>query len=897
MSPIPIDKINIIKKQVTIDMAFKHFDSGIEFKDKEEQNVSCPFHDDNNPSCSVNTRNNLFHCKSCGKKGDVISFVEDMNNEGTARAIEYLWDGLVPDYLKSEAVTNSALLTATPTIISKTETPTPVPKAEQEILNDRGKHVFRQQSQNNPVFLALLRAYSPVFEGNKDRINQFLIGYDPTSCKLSIPYLHKGNIVRIKLVDKRLTTDKRFCVLTYPTKSHAEYESFKSAPEKTLYNQDVLYNNENTDILLCEGEKDVITATVNGFNAVSGYGGVSHWDASWNELFTGKNVYIVFDNDSAGKDNAIKVACQLFNYKSTLNVKIIPLSDTCIEKGEDLTDYFCKYQKKSSDLNALISNASWHGHLGDEINRARTDKKTVLSSGETKEVPIPSFEKKQNISKAILNCFLGRGHLYSPGIVNYYFDGGASRLIPFNKDDGHFKNLLKQFNLNPTESEYRYVEENLITYQGKKSEIHRFSYYDQDKNTVYISASDNELFKITTDGVVKCNNGTDSILFLPNNHLQSFNFTDKELEKTDLDLLINCIIDCNFSNDGGLDRQQLQITLLSWMMSLFFESIMPHKPILMFYGDKGSGKSTGQKKIGMFLFGETFDVIPMNMKDFNTIISNNALVAFDNVDSTHKGLNDNLAICATGQKIKMRQLYTTNNMVEFSPKCFIAINARTPKFRRDDVSERLIIIALNKIENNKKSQGDIKRLLSDNNDQLLSTLLLLIQRILIYLESNDAKRIKKDTAFRLSDFANFMLKIAHPILSIDPSNTDSTKNQDRIRLILKSISKQQKTFSTEGHVLKLILDEWITETGFNGRECGRSGVPFKSTELVKEFRRISKLRGEECKFNAYNNPVSLGKELTNIKGNLEIYYEVESIRKNTGTYWTFTKKPEQLEGI
>ena len=35
----------------------------------------CPFHDDKNPSMSVNQQKKVFKCFSCGTAGDVVSFV------------------------------------------------------------------------------------------------------------------------------------------------------------------------------------------------------------------------------------------------------------------------------------------------------------------------------------------------------------------------------------------------------------------------------------------------------------------------------------------------------------------------------------------------------------------------------------------------------------------------------------------------------------------------------------------------------------------------------------------------------------------------------------------------------------------------------------------------------
>ena len=36
--------------------------------------VRCPFHNDRNPSCSVNRTKGVFNCKGCGVKGDVFDY-------------------------------------------------------------------------------------------------------------------------------------------------------------------------------------------------------------------------------------------------------------------------------------------------------------------------------------------------------------------------------------------------------------------------------------------------------------------------------------------------------------------------------------------------------------------------------------------------------------------------------------------------------------------------------------------------------------------------------------------------------------------------------------------------------------------------------------------------------
>jgi len=70
----------------------------------------------------------------------------------------------------------------------------------------------------------------------------------------------------------------------------------------------------------------------------------------------------------------------------------------------------------------------------------------------------------------------------------------------------------------------------------------------------------------------------------------------------------------------------------------------------------------------------------------------------DNVDSYCRWIEDRLATVATGQTIRLRKLYTTNEMLSFPTRCAIALTARTPRFRRDDVVERLQILRVTRLD-------------------------------------------------------------------------------------------------------------------------------------------------------------------------------------------------------
>jgi DNA primase len=52
----------------------------------------CPFHDEKSPSFHVTPARGFFHCFGCGEGGDVIAFVQKINNVSFSEAVEYLAD-------------------------------------------------------------------------------------------------------------------------------------------------------------------------------------------------------------------------------------------------------------------------------------------------------------------------------------------------------------------------------------------------------------------------------------------------------------------------------------------------------------------------------------------------------------------------------------------------------------------------------------------------------------------------------------------------------------------------------------------------------------------------------------------------------------------------------------
>lgn len=112
------------------------------------------------------------------------------------------------------------------------------------------------------------------------------------------------------------------------------------------YNADALIGEDTA--VICEGEIDTLTMLQMDFPAV-GVPGVHTFKEEWLEIFDEiKRVYIIFDQDPAGKSGAEKVAGKIGPRSRVVELP---------KKGIDVNDYYVKYGKLREDFDYLFSKA------------------------------------------------------------------------------------------------------------------------------------------------------------------------------------------------------------------------------------------------------------------------------------------------------------------------------------------------------------------------------------------------------------------------------------------------------------------------------------------------------------------------------------------------------------
>ncbi|MCQ2739272.1 MAG: hypothetical protein MJ237_03480 [bacterium] len=491
---------------------------------------------------------------------------------------------------------------------------------------------------------------------------------------------------------------------------------------------------------------------------------------------------------------------------------------------------------------------------------------------------------KEKVAELIKSIIDESGKMFRSNCKFYLFLKDEKQLIALTEDSREFKNLLTKWGINASETLFKYVKEELYVHCAEHAtdvNIHKFAYFNSENYALYIYNASNSILKVTENSVTTIENGDEGVLFEELNDYTPFKLVDFDKGKNYLSeyLIKNLNLE---SDEYNIDVFKL---VEIWFYSLFFESIMPTKPIFVLIGEKGSGKTSFLRRSGQILMGEKFNVtsITSDYKNLITLITNNYFVVIDNLDSPTTQINDTLARISTGQVIKIRDYYTTNQQVDFEAKCFVALTSRKPHFTRDDVSDRLICVFLKRFESF-ESENKLKANTSKKRDEIMSYIISQVQIIISNLKKNKGKIFK--TSFRMADFAEFAFKMA-----------SSEKEIKQLEDMFSSLSRQQKDFAIRDDIVYIILKEIVGEKW-------NQGTKFSTTSLLEKFRNKAEELGLERIFNSlYINPKSLTSHLMNIKDNIsnEIIIDRQKAHGNAYVYSFYlvdeTKPISQAQAI
>lgn len=286
-----------------------------------ENSLLCWCHEDKSNSCSLNTINGLWTCHATGTNGNLIrawSLIKKVSTGEAAASVAKLGIDVSE---KSEA--------------PKEEKP-PIPASIKDIYLQALNH-----DEKAKRFALKQLGWNP------ETLKEFEIGIHEKTNRYTIPiYDEAGEIRNFRMYHAESGGVNKMI-------SYGEgYGTARLFPIKNL---------DARTLLLCEGEKDCIRLTqeLNSYGpsewkAITGTGGASSWRSEWDVLFKGKDVYIIYDRDPAGEDNAQKIAGRLATVAREVKVVTLDISEP---PGADITNYFQDSGKGWDDLRRLIDDA------------------------------------------------------------------------------------------------------------------------------------------------------------------------------------------------------------------------------------------------------------------------------------------------------------------------------------------------------------------------------------------------------------------------------------------------------------------------------------------------------------------------------------------------------------
>jgi hypothetical protein len=513
----------------------------------------------------------------------------------------------------------------------------------------------------------------------------------------------------------------------------------------------------------------------------------------------------------------------------------------------------------------------------------------------------PGAEKVRKINAHIVDDLfngespLGQGFKNPSRKARYFFDRGGKLLLDIEGDD--FRCFISnRFGL--LEKHLKEVSHAMnahIWQNGREIEPRRFSHYDPARNILFISNHKGGIYVLDGETVRLEDNGYEGVVFEFRsdsagyeidkdparfmNYLEGGFSWDRFLDSLVFKHLVS-LASFALEKDRNLCWLDQQYLFSLWYLGLFFESIMDDKPIACFKGVKASGKSTQATAVGKVLFGSHFQssAMPEDAKDLMVALTENFYMVFDNLDSRIAGNFLNyLCISATSGEARRRKLFTNQDEIVTQPHVFLALTTRDPKFKRDDVVDRLLLFNMQKIKNLKGRNmlyGDLLR----NRDAILSETFHNLNSALKLLE---ARRTWDPCAtFRAADWDIFMQKI------------HNDNGRPAFMNLMNKMNREKRAFSIEDDDLYLIL---------HGR-CYGKNRPFlklSASELYMDLIAEAEALKMMTFRLRYKSPASLARRLANIKEELEDEFNIgiEEGNNRQRFYTIKAKAPEELINV
>jgi len=285
---------------------FEKFFQEVDFNSANESGevaVICPFphttvdgrkYYESNPSAHINIEKGLFHCKVCGESHSEAGFFVSQTGLDYGQAVEII------NELESNTINTNW-----------------------SIAVNQFKATPTAQALSNKLKLS------------KSVVDFLQVGFEGEG--ISFPVFVYGQLMDVR----KYRPNQKPKVLS------------RSGANAGYIVPDITLLKDLETAYICAGEKDMAIARSNGFDAFTLTGGEMSVPHKFGYAFRGKKVYILYDNDKTGLEGAFKLGLFL-KQQGAIPYVVVGHHKVCVEKGEDIWDFFGKYEKTAKDLQDII---------------------------------------------------------------------------------------------------------------------------------------------------------------------------------------------------------------------------------------------------------------------------------------------------------------------------------------------------------------------------------------------------------------------------------------------------------------------------------------------------------------------------------------------------------------
>jgi hypothetical protein len=300
---------------------------------------------------------------------------------------------------------------------------------------------------------------------------------------------------------------------------------------------------------------------------------------------------------------------------------------------------------------------------------------------------------------------LGKGHVFRDTLTGelHYVANETGIALPVASTE--FKALVaKDVGMSRRDPKFGAVlalVEDAAAEQAKPARVEHCAAYDRASNRFLVNLGAGLVIEVTATKMRNVKNGTADVVFIDEPGFKPL--TWKELEEFDGDparalaAVRDNILDTPPPEALTLD-ETFALTLAYWIGIFFDREYARGKPLLLFVGPIGSGKTMCSRKIGCALFGPSFEVSvsaspDRGVKDLAAAVAHSTLSVRDDLNEAPQGLVGLLLCVATGAKFELSAFHETLARQSMPMRGSVIFTASNPRWaKREDLLSRVLAV-------------------------------------------------------------------------------------------------------------------------------------------------------------------------------------------------------------